>query len=243
MLYLCETFLQGDKIMKKNLSLVKKDGGYGITNSESGLIVPCIYDSIQPIEQFDKKIKVSDDLKGKFFVTYYDKDFKGLISHDAVVASPYFPYINIYRSSINLRDNGRYHSDDMTVSIKDSVISVKYDWERDLANVIEEQFSVYFESIYNTAIITGNRTLLEATINARLQNLENRMWAKAEKGESFVKEFEQLRSLCYFSLINLDYGQTVNQNNDIVTLKTVTSIHTKLIDNFVFIFAPFFDVN
>jgi|GEM_PF-5542988 len=189
------------------LSLVKKDGGYGITNSESGLIVPCIYDSIQPIEQFDKKIKVSDDLKGKFFVTYYDKDFKGLISHDAVVASPYFPYINIYRSSINLRDNGRYHSDDMTVSIKDSVISVKYDWERDLANVIEEQFSVYFESIYNTAIITGNRTLLEATINARIQNLENRMWAKAEKGESFVKEFEQLRSLCYFSLINLDYGQ------------------------------------
>lgn len=189
------------------LSLVKKDGGYGITDSESGLIVPCIYDSIKPIEQFDKKKEVSDDLKGKFFVTYYDKDYKGLISHDAVVASPYFPYISVYRSSISLRDNGQYHSDDMTVSVKDSVISVKYDWEHDLANVIEEQFNNYFESIYKTAIITGNRTLLEATINARIQNLENKMWADAERGVSFIEEFDQLRSLCLFSFINLDYEQ------------------------------------
>ena len=187
------------------LSLVKKDGGYGITDSESGLIVPCVYDSIKPVEHINKKI--SEDLRGRLFVSYYDEERKGLISHDAVVAHPYFPYIGVYANGISLYDNGQYHSEDMTVRIKDSVISVKNDWEADLEKVLKEEFDNYFESLYRTAIITGNRTLLEATINARLQNLENRMWAKAERGMSFIEEFDQMRSLCFFSFVNLDYEQ------------------------------------
>lgn len=196
------------------LSLVKKDGGYGITDSESGLIIPCIYDSIKPVEYINDKI--SEDLRGRLFVSYFDKEWKGLISHNAVVANPYFPYINVYHSSITLRDNGQYHSEDLSISIKDSIINITNDYETDLKEVLKEDFDNYFESLYKTAVMTDNRTLLEATINARLQNLENRMWAKAEKGKSFVKEFEQLRSLCYFSLINLDYEQMAEYS---VTLK------------------------
>ena len=33
------------------------------------------------------------------------------------------------------------------------------------------------------------------------------MWEKAEKGESFIEEYNQLHSLCFFSFINLDYEQ------------------------------------
>ena len=187
------------------LSLVKKDGGYGITDSESGLIVPCVYDSIKPVEYINDKI--SEDLRGRLFVSYFDKEWKGLISRDAVVANPYFPYIGVYLKSISLRDNGQYHSEDLSISIKDSIINITNDWEADLKKVLKEDFDIYFESLYETAVMTDNRTLLEATINARLQNLENRMWAKAEKGMSFVEEFDKMRSLCYFAWINLDYKQ------------------------------------
>lgn len=187
------------------LSLVKKDGGYGITDSESGLIVPCVYDSIKPVEYINDKI--SEDLRGRLFVSYFDKEWKGLISRDAVVANPYFPYIGVYLKSISLWDNGQYHSEDLSISIKDSIINITNDWEADLKEVLKEDFDNYFESLYKTAVMTDNRTLLEATINARLQNLENRMWAKAEKGKSFVEEFDKMRSLCYFAWINLDYKQ------------------------------------
>lgn len=184
------------------LSLVKKDGGYGITDSESGLIVPCVYDSIKPVEYINDKI--SEDLRGRLFVSYFDKEWKGLISRDAVVANPHFPYIGVYPESIKLWDNS---SQNIRISIKDSIINITNDWEVDLKDVLKEDFDNYFESLYKTAVMTDNRTLLEATINARLQNLENRMWAKAEKGKSFVEEFDKMRSLCYFAWINLDYKQ------------------------------------
>ena len=94
-----DAFLNAEAIqIDSTLSILKNGKAYGLCDSESGLMLPCIYDSIKPVENVVSNIK--SDYNG-LFVTYLNNR-KGVVSRDAVITLPYYNNLEFKNDTLNL---------------------------------------------------------------------------------------------------------------------------------------------
>ena len=130
--------------ISKTLSMVEKDGVYGLTDKERGLLIPCVYDSIKTLNSVVENI---DDVFNDMFVSYYRGKI-GLISPETTITLPYFTDIKYKADTITLSRNGipfvkgedswrwkKYYAYEtfpftMEISIKDGNFVSHYNWDR-----------------------------------------------------------------------------------------------------------------
>lgn len=210
------------------LSMVKKDGAYGMIDSESGLMIPCIYDSIKPIENVRKNIP--DCLKS-LWVSYL-KGKIGLITKDAVIV---YPYCDKRKLEIHNNDKLRLYSSDteatevLLIAVENDEFKIEYNWDELLNKILNDKYYDWSGNKYSDvaylALYTDNQPLLKSATFAHIKRFEDDLWSMAADGESFAKQFNKLIGLCYYSFMQLgidELEEYINKLNDMA--KNLTAI-------------------
>ena len=210
------------------LSMVKKDGAYGMIDSESGLMIPCIYDSIKPIENVRKNIP--DCLKS-LWVSYL-KGKIGLITKDAVIV---YPYCDKRKLEIHNNDKLRLYSSDteatevLLIAVENDEFKIEYNWDELLKKILNDKYYDWSGNKYSDvaylALYTDNQPLLKSATFAHIKRFEDDLWSMAADGESFAKQFNKLIGLCYYSFMQLgidELEEYINKLNDMA--KNLTAI-------------------
>ena len=168
--------------ISKTLSMVEKDGVYGLTDKGSGLLIPCVYDSIKIINSVVENI---DDVYNDMFVSYYRGKI-GLISPETTITLPYFTDIKYKADTITLSRNGipfvkgedswrwkKYYAYEtfpftMEISIKDGNFVSHYNWDRYCSD---------FEFIegYSLAVYIDYQPFLKALVYSVLHEREAKL--------------------------------------------------------------------
>lgn len=210
------------------LSMVKKDGFYGMTDSESGLMIPCIYDSIKSIENVKKN--VPDCLKS-LWVSYL-KGKIGLITKDAVIV---YPYCDKRKLEILKNDKLRLYSsntkatEELLIAVENDEFKIEYNWDELLNKILNDKFYDWSGNEYSDvaylALYTDNQPLLKSATFAHIKRFEDDLWSMATEGESFAKKFNKLIGLCYYSFMQLGVDELeayINNLNDMAKSLTAT---------------------
>ena len=168
--------------ISKTLSMVEKDGVYGLTDKERGLLIPCVYDSIKTLNSVVENI---DDVYNDMFVSYYRGKI-GLISPETTITLPYFTDVEYKADAITLSRNGipfvkgedswrwkKYYAYEtfpftMEISIKDGNFVSHYNWDRYCSN---------FEFIegYSLAVYIDYQPFLKALVYSVLHEREDKL--------------------------------------------------------------------
>ena len=192
----------------KTLSIAEKDGVYGLTDKESGLVVPCIYDSIKPLKSLVEKV---DDSFNNLFVSYYHGRI-GMISPEATITLPYFTDIEYKADTITLwtKEIPSVKGVDvhdvykikfkMDISINGEDLISSYNWDRFL--------DIYlFEHSYNLAVYTDYQPFLKAIVYATLHEKEAKLSDEISNGHyiSWCNGIdEELTSFAQMAYYHLD---------------------------------------
>lgn len=203
--------------INNTLSLVKKDNAYGMTDSESGLIIPCIYDSIKPLEVVVKNI--SDNYKG-IWVTFLNNNV-GLLTKDAVVLYPYYSHhsLRFKNNKLELISNSTRASEKVSIAALDDEFKIEYNWDELLNKILTES---YYYSDWNEytdvaylAHYTDNFNLLKSATFAHIKRFEDDLWSLATDGSDFEKRFNQLVGLCFYSYMQLGMDELEEYINNL----------------------------
>ena len=156
---------------KGTMSFFKQGNCWGVNDTINGLVVPCIYDSIKPIESVVKN--VGEDFKD-MCLSYY-RGRLGVISPATTVTLPYFTDIVSKSDTLMLTANDYPGIRDfattkqfkmfITTNEENELIG-KYNWSDFLNPFV-------FEAAYNLAVYTDYRPFLEATAYERLDEIES----------------------------------------------------------------------